>query len=159
MFPIFYMLFNNKIGCVQCSLSRHFQIDTVKLWYCFAPGYHTVRMSSRLMSTGNHERQKKKEDVGTATVNSKTQVKTDYFKVPAGKQPFQVLDRFVSTFYRLCDELAACHRWTPVSIPPLAMSSRKRLRDRRACRNCADCLCWCLVTYNLTTNSASDEPE
>lgn len=49
-------------------------------------------MSSRLMSTGNHECQKKKEDVGTATVNSKTQVKTDYFKVPARKQPFQVLD-------------------------------------------------------------------
>lgn len=26
------------------------------------------------------------------TADSRTQVKTDYFKVPAGKQPFQVLD-------------------------------------------------------------------
>lgn len=70
--------------------------NTVKLRYRFAPGYHTVRMSSRLVSTGNHKRQKKKEDVGTAASSQPTaehKSKPSILRFQSErKQLFQVLD-------------------------------------------------------------------
>lgn len=132
--------------------------NTVKLCYCFAPGYHTMRMSSRLVSTGNHKRQKKKEDVGTAASSQSTvehKSKPTILRFQLGKSRFRfwtLKSNFVQVtglsnwpaglFLR---SVGSVMNWRLVTggsrwagVPPLA--SRKRLRGRQPCRNCADCL-------------------